>query len=212
MPKNITGVGAGTVQTNNVNDPNVSHMRGRNLFPQSYMHPTTCRYGEVDLVGVIKCERGDIFPYKFVTDLNTFTMASPLKSEVNMMSAAFKVPMQALYPRNWDIMMPFPNKGDDVPADTRSLLNIGHLSQSLISGIRKYNTSNDALVKAIRNTFLLELIYSAGSVFAKSNQHYCSKRFPVVLGSTVTKPRSFDKFLIIILLLGFKNFLPKMLF
>lgn len=38
------------------------------------------------------------------------------------------------------------------------------------------------------------MIYSAGSVFAKSNQHYCSKRFPVVLGSTVTKPRSFDKF------------------
>ena len=50
MPKNITGVGAGTVQSNEVNNPNVDHMRGRNLFPQSFMHPSTCRYGEVSFV------------------------------------------------------------------------------------------------------------------------------------------------------------------
>lgn len=179
MPKNITGVGAGTVQSNKVNEPNVNHMRGRNVFPQSFMHPSTCRYGEVDPVLAFKAERGDVVPYKFVTDLNTFTMAAPLKSEVDMYSAAFKVPMEALYPRNWDIMQPFPTKGDDVPEDTRCLFSPQSFGYSLYQGITSALGSKN-LNAVIRNVFLLELIYSAGSLFAKFNYHFNSSRFNVV--------------------------------
>lgn len=192
MPKNITGLGAGTVQTNNVNNPNVDHMRGRNVFPQSFMHPSTCRYGEVDPVLAFKAERGDVIPYKFVTDLNTFTMAAPLKSEVDMYSAAFKVPMQALYPRNWDIMQPFPNKGDDVPDDTRCLFRPLNFAKSLSDGINAGLA--DGSFKVIRNVFLLELIFSAGSLFSKFNYHFDSFKFSVKTGNQVSNNVSFDRY------------------
>lgn len=194
MPQNITGVGAGTVQSNQVNDPNVNHMRGRNVFPQSFMHPSTCRYGEVDPVLAFKAERGDVIPYKFVTDLNTFTMAAPLKSSVDMYSAAFKVPMQALYPRNWDIMQPIPNKGDDVPDDTRCLFSPQSFGYALSNGIVSALGSSSTLQYAIRNVFLQELVYSAGSIFAKLNYHYNSSLFNVVSNGDALAYLNFDRY------------------
>lgn len=191
MPKNITGAQAGTVQSNNVNNPHVDHMRGRNQFPQSFMHPSTCRYGEVDPVLTFKCERGDVVPYKFVTDLNTFTMAAPLKSEVDMYTAAFKVPMEALYPRNWDIMMPIPNKGDDVPDDTRALFSPQTFGYMLSNGILR-SLDLRFLDNAIRNVFLTELIYSAGSIFAKCNYHFNASRFPIVVDGVNKGSSNFD--------------------
>lgn len=198
MPKNITGAQAGTVQSNNVNNPHVDHMRGRNQFPQSFMHPSTCRYGEVDPVLTFKCERGDVVPYKFVTDLNTFTMAAPLKSEVDMYTAAFKVPMEALYPRNWDIMQPIPNKGDDVPDDTRALFSprsFGYICSQGITAALAADSVNDK-AKAIRNVFLMELIYSAGSIFAKCNYHFCATKVTVSTPDTpyLTFDRYFDNY------------------
>lgn len=176
MPKNVNPLQSGVVQTASVNNPNVDHMRGRNLFPQSYMHPSTCRYGEVDPVFFMKCERGDVVPYKFVTDLNTHTLASPLKSKVNMMSAAFKVPLQALYPRNYDIILPFPNKGDDVPDDCRALLSPSDLWGDLLDLLADARDNNQ-FDATCRYVFLLELIFSAGSVFSKANYHFDTRRF-----------------------------------
>lgn len=195
MSKNITGAQAGTIQSNQVNNPNVDHMRGRNYFPQTFRHPSTCRYGEVDPVMTFKCERGDIVPYKFDTDLNTLTMASPLKSEVDMYTAAFKVPMEAIYPRNWDIMQPIPNKGDDVPDDTRALFSPLNYGYVLSNGIVAALNNSELYQYAIRNVFLTELVFSAGSVFAKCNYHFNGFRFPVLVGGAMKEgPVTFDKY------------------
>ena len=196
MALNLSGIQAGTVQSNDLNDPNVRVIRGKNQFPQSFYHPSTCRYGEVDPVFVMRCERGDTVPYRFATDLNTFTMASPMKSPVNMYSAAFKVPLEAIYPRNYEIMYAQPNKGDDVPEDTRALLDPVKLSNVLISGlIGTYNRlgySNDFARNYVRNILLLESIFSSGSLFSKFNMHLDSWKMTITTfehsGSTVDLP------------------------
>lgn len=176
MPKDITGKQAGTVQGDQVNDPEVRVIRGKNQFPQSFRHPSTGRYGEVDIVACAKAERGDTFPYKFVTDLNTFTLQSPMKSDVNMYSAAFKIPMYAIYPRNWEIMMPIPNKGDDVPDDTRAIFKPFRLYANLMNNITiALNVGNLDLY--VRCVLLLEKMFSAGSLFAKVNMHLNSFRW-----------------------------------
>ena len=197
MAKNVNSLQSGMVDSNPVNTPSVDHMRGRNMFPQSFMHPSTCRYGEVDPVLAFKCERGDVLPYKFVTDLNTFTLASPLKSKVDMYSAAFKVPMEALYPRNWDIMQPFPTKGDDVPEDTRALLPVKTFAAALTTGINQSFTSKN-LNGFVRNTILREFIYSAGSLFSKFNYHFDGFKSNVSVGSvnkgSMTHDRFFDTY------------------
>ena len=175
MAKDLTGKQAGTVMSDAVSEPNVRVIRGKNHFPQSFMHPSTCRYGEVDPVMAFKCERGDVVPYKIATDLNTYTLQSPMKSEVNMYSAAFKVPMYGIYPRNWDIMLPIPNKGDDVPDDTRCLFSPYDFTARLYTGILTARASKN-VNGVVRNILLQEYVYSAGSLFSKFNMHFDSRR------------------------------------
>lgn len=176
MAYNQSGLEAGLVHADNVNNPETRVIRGKNKFPQSFIHPSSCRYGEVDPVAAMKCERGDTFPYKFVTDLDTFTMKSPLKSKLNMYSAAFKVPMQAIYPRNWVIMLPTPNKGDDVPEDTRALFDPIRFDDTLSSGLsvllNSPLSSTEKVNAYIKSVLLKELIFSDGSLFSKFNMHY----------------------------------------
>lgn len=199
MAKDLTGQQAGTVKGDAVNEPSVRVIRGKNNFPQSFMHPSTCRYGEVDPVFCFKGERGDVIPYKIATDLNTYTLASPMKSEVNMYSAAFKVPMYGIYPRNWDIMLPIPNKGDDVPGDTRALMSPINLSSQIFIGIQwciTNKTNNIALRSIVRNVLLLEYIYSAGSLFSKFNMHFDSRKFTIRNSSDIlsTYNMCFDEY------------------
>lgn len=172
MAYNQSGLEAGLVHADNVNNPETRVIRGKNKFPQSFIHPSSCRYGEVDPVAAMKCERGDTFPYKFVTDLDTFTMKSPLKTKVNMYSAAFKVPMQAIYPRNWEIMLPTPNKGDDVPDNTRALFDPIRFDNRLSSWMTDSVSHGDFYSIYVRIVLLKELIFSDGSLFSKFNMHY----------------------------------------
>lgn len=179
MAKDLSGVQAGTVQEADVNNPSVKTYRGKNMFPQSFQHPSTCRYGEVDPVFAAKCEVGDVYHYKFDTDLDTFTLASKLKSKVKMKVAAFKVPMQAIYPRNWvDRMLPKPVQGDDVPDDSRALFDVNDYRKSLQSALfGAYE--RDLFSDYVRIVFLLEQVYSAGSLFSKFNMHLDSTVFNV---------------------------------
>lgn len=201
MAKDLSGVGAGTVKQDPVNDPSVRVIRGKNLFPQSFRHPSTCRYGEVDPMFAAKCERGDTYPYKFVSDLNTFTLASPIKSQVNMYTAAFKVPMDAIYPRNWrDVMYPMKNKGDDEPMDgiysrCRAILPVSNLTYSIIGKytIALQSASSISFDYMVRAVLLLEKIFSAGSLFAKFNMHLNAFRFQYSIDGE-SNTTSFDRF------------------
>lgn len=190
MPKNLTGQQAGLAPGDQVNDPSVRVIKGKNLFPQSFRHPSTCRYGEVDVLAAMRCERGDTFPYKFVTDLDTYTLQSPIKSEVSMYTAAFKVPMEAIYPRNWrDRMYPNPLKGDDVPDDTRALFNVMFFLQRLTQSFNGYKTASN-LDGCARTILLMETLFSAGSLFSKFNMHLNSFSFQ----TSNSNQESFDKF------------------
>lgn len=183
MAKNINSAQAGMLQHNAVSDPSVHVSRGKNEFPQSFQHPSSTSYGLVDPVIAAKCEPGDEYPYKFVTDLNTFTMKSPMKSQVKMYSAAFKVPMKAIYPNNWDIMFPHPNKGDDVPmqedpsSNVRAIFPSRYFLDSLISDLGSYSQLPSFFISDyIRLIFVLEAVLSDGSLFSKFNMHFCNLR------------------------------------
>ena len=193
MAKDLTGKQAGTVMADAVSEPNVRVIRGKNHFPQSFMHLSTCRYGEVDPVMSFKCERGDVVPYKIVTDLNTHTLQSPLKSEINMYSAAFKIPMFAIYPRNWDIMLPIPNKGDDVPDDTRCLFSPITFGSRLYTGMLAARGAKN-LDGIVRNVLLAESVFSCGSLFSKLNYHFDAKIFNVVKSSGKIGRTYFDDY------------------
>lgn len=212
MAKDINSVQSGIVKENDVNNPSVHTYKGKNQFPQSFQHGSTSQYGYVDAVAAAKCEVGDVFPYKFVTDLNTFTMKSPLKSEVKMYSAAFKVPMEAIYPRNYEYLFKFTQKGDEAPQDStdgnspifqsaRAIFPLKSFVDRILQSIENYllPDSLDSFIVGvngyIKSILLLESVFSSGSLFSKFNIHlnpllwsYTSRRSHTVSGV------SFDKF------------------
>ena len=167
MPKDLNGAQTGMSSSNSVNNPRPSNIRGRNVFPQSYLHLTTDCYGNYNPFFWAKCERGDIQNLMPKHDLHTFTMKSPMVNEVTMTKSYVKVPMQAIYPRNWDKMFTIPTQGDDVPSDCRALLDVSNLVSALVELI---NNGSNPIIR-IRAFVLLEAICSNGGLLPRFNQH-----------------------------------------
>lgn len=171
MPKDLSGQQTGVNSGNGLNNPRTAHYRGRNAFPQSYPHSTTERYGEFSPFFHAKCERGDVQNLQSLHDIHTYTFKSPNTIALSLHKTYMKCPMEAIYPRNWDKMLPIPVQGDDVPSDTRALFNITKLVKSLCDIISN-RTSMELYVKSV---LLLEAICSYGSLFYKFNMHHCFK-------------------------------------
>lgn len=171
MPKDLSGAQVGVSPRASVNDPRPSPVGGRNEFPQTYKHLTTDRYGEFSPFYWAKAERGDVQNLHAVHDLHTFTMKSPMVSDVKMTKSFFKVPMQAIYPRNWDKMITIPTQGDDVPSDCRALFDF---TKALNYCKEVFAQIHDDYYDAniVRRAFILfELLASDGSLFNRFNLH-----------------------------------------
>lgn len=167
MPKDLSGAQTGMAPSNSINSPRPDNARGHNIFPQSYMLLATDRYGEYSPFYWAKCERGDVQNLQSSHNLHTFTMKSPMVGGVTMTKSYVKIPMQAIYPINWEKMMTIPTQGDDVPSDTRALLNITKLVKSLIEIV-----NNGPVMIKIKAFVLLENLCSHGSLFERFNQHF----------------------------------------
>ena len=188
MPKDLNGAQTGMAPKNNVNNPRPNNIRGRNVFPQSFKMLTTDRYGEYSPFYWAKCERGDVQNLKTDHDLHTFTLQSPMVSDVKMTKSFIKVPMQAIYPINWEKMFTIPTQGDDVPADNRALLDLSTLMVA-INYVTTFSFPIGARVKAY---LLLELLFSHGSLFERFNMHF-NARFNASYDQVTLNNVSIDK-------------------
>lgn len=188
MPKDLNGAQTGMTPKNNVNNPRPNNIRGRNVFPQSYKMLTTDRYGEYSPFYWAKCERGDVQNLKTDHDLHTLTLQSPMVSDVKMTKSFIKVPMQAIYPINWEKMFTIPTQGDDIPADNRALLNVSALTFSLLHHI----FDSPVFGVRIKSLILLELLHSHGSLFERFNIHFNSS-WAVFYNDSETIGVSLDK-------------------
>lgn len=170
MPKDLSGAQTGMLPSNSINSPRPNNIRGRNVFPQTFKHLTTDRYGEYSPFYWAKAERGDVQNLKSDHDLHTYTMKTPMVSDVTMTKSFIKVPMQAIYPVNWEKMFTIPTQGDDVPFSNKALLNVSALVDNLIT--RLSNAQDEASFSDfIYSLLLLESIVSHGSLFERFNFH-----------------------------------------
>lgn len=105
-------------------DPNKSYGQGLNKFNNSYDQAFTLRYADIHPFAVLDCNERDDIPFRSDHDLGTYTLQSPLKSEVNMHKTVALVPYQAILPNTWKRIYVNPTKGDDVPEDAFCDLNL----------------------------------------------------------------------------------------
>lgn len=105
-------------------DPNKSYGQGLNKFNNSYDQAFTLRYADIHPFAIMDCNERDDIPFRSDHDLGTYTLQSPLKSEVNMHKTVALVPYQAILPNTWKRIYVNPTKGDDVPEDAFCDLNL----------------------------------------------------------------------------------------
>lgn len=91
--------------------------RNHSKFPLSHHHYTTLRFGEIAPFFEMESVAGDKISLRSAHKLSTFTLKSPILSDVHLNKDYFNVPMEAILPFNWDKIYANPVVGDDVSAN-----------------------------------------------------------------------------------------------
>lgn len=198
MPKDLNAKQTGIQRENPVNDQSPTPVRGLNTFGMNQLHPTTHSYGNVDVFDVYNTVRHDSIPVRCGHDIRSYTLASPMLSGVQMHKTYINVPMQAIYPRTWDLLLVPPTQGDDIPDDARFCPRHLHdTCQKMLLAFRRLGASTDDSINLARikiylkTLFYWESIYSDGSLLARLNYHF-SDIFITSRYDTQGKRVSFD--------------------
>lgn len=180
MSKDLNAMNVGTQRSANVNNPNPRPIGARSSFPDNaHRHATTLQYGHIGVFDHFNTVRHDELNFRNQHEIHSYTLSSPLMSGVTINKTYVRVPYKAIYPKNWDIMLPLPTKGDDVPESTRCVLSslffekIDSYFDSVVAAGQTIDvvdsSSADKIKSIIDFTFLLESIYSTGSIFSQLN-------------------------------------------
>lgn len=206
MPKDLNAQQTGLNKSAGVNNARPTPIRGMNTFPQNYVHPSTHSYADVDPFFVMNVVRHDNIPVRCGHDIHSYQLSSPMLSDVVMHKTFISVPMKAIYPRNWDLMLVPPTVGDDVPDDTRFVsYKFIQIVNQLVTSYRNLvapTAVGDLSVKDVtllrlrtyfRFLFYLESIFSNGSLFSRMNMHF-SDYFMAQTPDGVVREIDFDEF------------------
>lgn len=178
MPKELSAQQVGTQRRNTANDPKTRVITGMTKFPMSYKMPNTARYGHITPFYYQHSRGDDVVPLFSEHDLRTYTLQSPMLSDVNMNKTYFMVDLKAIYPRNWNLMFVNPSKGDDVPEDTRAVVrNLLSMSNTRLTSFKDFSSDessvygNQVFTDYLRFILFLESVYSNGSLFSEFDIH-----------------------------------------
>lgn len=92
-------------------------INARSKFNLDAHHLTTLPFGMYVPFFNMECVNGDNINLRSQHSLNTFTLKSPILSNIRMRKDYFSVPMEAILPFNWDKIITNPLFGDDVDAE-----------------------------------------------------------------------------------------------
>ena len=92
-------------------------IKARSKFNLDAHHLTTLPFGMYVPFFNMECVNGDNINLRSQHSLNTFTLKSPVLSNIRMRKDYFSVPMEAILPFNWDKIITNPLFGDDVDAE-----------------------------------------------------------------------------------------------
>lgn len=133
-------------------------IKARSKFDLSHHHLTTLPFGEYVPFFSMECVNGDDIKLRSQHSLNTFTLKSPILSNIRMRKDYFSVPMESILPFNWDKIITNPLFGDDVDADKVNCV----LDLSVFTSAKDM-TYNKSFID------LFNLMFSEGSTWGTSS-------------------------------------------
>ena len=155
--------------------------RASSRFNTSYQNLGTHRFGEYTPHFVAEGLANDRrFRFRCAHNIRTYTLKSPLLSDLVTRKDYYMVPLQAIMPFNWDKFVKNPKLGDDIPADAGlyipsflqkvdsglSIL-IQDVQQSFFDG----DPSGDKFIKFLRMLAYASWLTSNGSLMASLGCH-----------------------------------------
>lgn len=139
-------------------------------FDLSYHHYLTPSYGRITPFLKIEGVSGDDLTIRTNSTLRSYTLKSPLMSDVYMQKDYFAVPMEAILPQNWNKIFTNPVIGDDVDAKScnclvdLSLYDFSQLPNLILSSLKTGAGYFPHI--SLNALFFLEKIFSKGSLFS----------------------------------------------
>lgn len=153
-------------------------IKARSKFDLSHHHFTTLPFGEYVPFFSMECVNGDDIKLRSQHSLNTFTLKSPILSNIRMRKDYFSVPMEAILPFNWDKIITNPLFGDDVDADqVNCVLDLSSFAlKNFITKLNNVFVENAQTYKCeLFNVLnLLELVFSKGSLLSRLGYQFNS--------------------------------------
>ncbi len=141
----------------------------RSRFNLGYHNYITPSYGKITPFFSLEGVAGDKIPIRSSHKVRSYTMKSPLMSDVFMQKDFFAVPMECILPLNWSKIFTNPVVGDDVNADDcNCVLNPSNILPDGIGGILSCFESGAGWMpaKGLNRLFMLEKLASKGSLFS----------------------------------------------
>lgn len=146
----------------------------------SYRKWNTLRFGEYTPSFEMEGIESDSISVNSFDLIDSLSLNAPFKGRIRKIKESFKVPYQAILPRNWDLIYVQPSNGDDVPRDANCVIklpyNFSYNFYGLFNAFKSFLgsvleqeeiTSEDAanVVSALMRLLILgEYVYSHGSL------------------------------------------------
>ncbi len=140
----------------------------RSRFDLSYHNYITPSYGKITPFLSLEGVAGDKIPIRSSHKVRSYTMKSPLMSDVYLQKDFFAVPMECILPLNWQKIFANPVVGDDVNADDCNCVFNPSLTLTHVLDFRGFLNSGakQNIAQAFNYLFLGEKLLSKGSLFS----------------------------------------------
>lgn len=154
MPNPLTSGGStpsgATNPTNPVNGLYPTTLRSKTNFPMFKQVLNTMRFGLITPLSAFECVPSDDVALNTERRLDSYTLSSPLMSQLRWHHAHFAVPKSAIYFNTYSKLFVNPKKGDDAdPDNCRALFNFDAYFKWIRDGVTYSTTSIPRHVRAL---------------------------------------------------------------
>ncbi len=169
----------------------------RSKFDLSYHNFITPSYGKITPFMSLETVAGDKIPIRSTHKVRSYTLKSPLMSDVYMQKDFFAVPMECILPLNWQKIFANPVVGDDVDASQCNCVFNPSTLINLLGNVLTYFGTGAGWqpAKGLNLLFLGEKLISKGSLFSNFGINLWSSLF-TSYGSFVDTPNGYSRVLL----------------
>ena len=162
----MTGNNEKTAFTKRTEGKNAPTSRSR--FDLSYHNFITPSYGKITPFLSLETVAGDKVPIRSTHKVRSYTLKSPLMSDVYMQKDFFAVPMECILPLNWQKIFANPVVGDDVDSiQCNCVFDPSSILPSLLNVLTYFESGAGwQPAKGLNLLFLGEKLLSKGSLFS----------------------------------------------